>query len=200
VADFERAYEVVREYEGGYINDPSDAGGETFKGVSRRYNPTWPGWTKIDALKRVSGFPATAEHNVELNGMVHTFFKQKYWDANLLDRFSAQDIATEMFDIGINMGVYRAAEFLQKALNVLNKNERLYPDIVEDGDVGTNTLNALNSYLSVGKGTIYLLKVLNILQGMHYINYMKKSPVQEKYAYGWLNRVEINKSYRGELF
>ncbi|GAJ23902.1 unnamed protein product, partial [marine sediment metagenome] len=37
----------------------------------------------------------------------------------------------------------------------------------------------------------YLLKVMNILQGMHYIEYMRKSPTQEKYARGWLKRVKI---------
>jgi len=36
-----------------------------------------------------------------------------------------------------------------------------------------------------------LLKVMNIFQGMHYIEYMRKDPVQEKYARGWLKRVKL---------
>lgn len=195
MADFEKAYAITRKHEGGYVDDQDDAGKETFKGISRKYHPTWPGWVKIDALKRESGFPATAENNVELNGMVHTFFKQHYWDVNLLDKVKDQEVANEMFDTGVNMGISRAAKFLQEALNFLNKNERLYPDVVEDGVMGNNTLKALNSYLSSKYNDSYLLKIMNVLQGMHYLNYMKKSPVQEKYAYGWLNRVEISKKY-----
>lgn len=195
MADFEKAYSITRKHEGGYVDDPDDAGGETFKGIARKYHPTWPGWVKIDALKREPGFPATAENNVELNGMVHNFFKQHYWDVNLLDRVESQELADEMFDTGVNMGVARAGKFLQQALNFLNKNERLYPDIVEDGIVGNNTLKALGSYMSKGKGVSYLLKVMNVLQGMHYLDYMRKSPTQEKYAYGWFNRVEITKNY-----
>jgi len=63
-----------------------------------------------------------------------------------------------------------------------------------DGAFGTNTLNALNSYLAIDNNS-FLLKIMNILQGMHYINYMNKSPVQEKYARGWLERVEITKTH-----
>ncbi|MHA2010361.1 MAG: putative peptidoglycan-binding domain-containing protein, partial [Promethearchaeota archaeon] len=81
----------------------------------------------------------------------------------------------------------------QTALNLLNRNKLNYPDIDEDGVFGHKTMNALNSYLYLDKD-IYLLKIMNILQGMHYINYMKSSPNQEKFARGWLKRVTITKS------
>jgi len=38
---------------------------------------------------------------------------------------------------------------------------------------------------------LILLKIMNVLQGMHYISYMNKSPVQEKYARGWFGRVSL---------
>ena len=97
-----------------------------------------------------------------------------------------------MFDTGVNMGVSRAARFLQEALNVLNKNGSIYSDIVADGIMGPNTLRALEACLSY-RGDSYLYKVMNILQGNHYIDYMTKSPEQEKFAYGWLSRVEFIK-------
>ena len=37
----------------------------------------------------------------------------------------------------------------------------------------------------------YLLKLMNILQGMHYIEYSRKKASQEKYLRGWLNRVAV---------
>ena len=115
----------------------------------------------------------------------------KYFDDYLGDKMSVH-LATEMFDTSVNMGVGRAVKFLQISLNLLNRDERLYDDMVEDGDYGKTTHRCLQKYLETD--TIHtLLKFLNVLQGNHYIEYMKKSPTQEKYARGWFKRVRINK-------
>lgn len=193
MANFLIAYDITLGHEGGYGNDPDDVGGETYKGISRAYNPSWSGWILIDNLKTKPGFPQTAYDSSELDLSVKRFYKSNYWDANLLDRVTDQDIANEMFDTGVNMGVARAGRFLQEALNLLNKNGSIYGDIVEDGKVGPNTLRALDACLTY-RGNTYLYKIMNILQGEHYINYMSQSPTQEKYAYGWLKRVEFIKS------
>ena len=192
MANFYEAYNITLKHEGGYNYDFDDAGGETYKGISRRYHPTWSGWKTIDKLKGKPGFPETAYKERLLGIRVKLFYKAYFWDVNLLDECSSQDIANEMFDTGVNMGTGRAGRFLQQALNVLNKNEKIYKDIVEDGKVGSNTLKALNACLAY-RGDEYLYKILNILQGNHYISYMTKSPVQEKYAYGWLSRVDFIK-------
>jgi len=193
MAKFLEAYNITRSHEGGYCDGPDDAGGETFNGISRKYNPSWSGWGIIDQHKQRSGFPESASNDTLLDGKVHEFYKDKYWDVNLLDHVTSQVIANEMFDTGVNMGVGRAAKFLQKALNLLNNNGKRWDDIVEDGDVGSGTLRALNACLAF-RGDETLYKILNILQGMHYINYMTKSPKQEKYAFGWFNRVDFIKN------
>ena len=51
MADFTKAYALTAAYEGGYVDDPEDAGGETYRGISRRYHPSWQGWQIIDTLK-----------------------------------------------------------------------------------------------------------------------------------------------------
>lgn len=192
MASFREAYNITMKHEGGYVNDSDDVGGETYKGVARRYNPTWAGWKVIDKLKNQAGFPRSAYIDSALDDMVKDFYKALYWDVNLLDYCASQLVANEMFDTGVNMGTGRAGKFLQKALNLLNKNGKLYRDVVEDGRLGKNTLKALEGCLSY-RGDEYLFKLLNILQGNHYINYMTKSPTQEKYAYGWLKRVNFIK-------
>jgi lysozyme family protein len=195
MADFEKAYSKTMGHEGGYVNDPDDAGGETYKGIARRYHPGWGGWIVVDSWKYHDRFPKILDEDATLQSEVHKFYKQHYWDVNLLDKFESQALAEEMFDTGVNMGISRAGKFLQQSLNIFNKNGRLYDDIVEDGAVGPNTLKALQMYMRTGRGDSYLLKAMNVFQGMHYINYMNKSPVQEKYAFGWFNRVEISKKY-----
>ncbi|HJW82561.1 MAG TPA: putative peptidoglycan-binding domain-containing protein, partial [Acidiferrobacterales bacterium] len=66
-------------------------------------------------------------------------------------------------------------------------------DLVTDGVFGPKSLAALRAYLKKDKPD-YLLKILNVLQGMHYIEFMTRSPLQEKFARGWLNRVTIDKT------
>lgn len=196
MADFFEAYGKTMKHEGGYVNDPNDAGGETYKGISRRYNASWPGWAVIDNYKEAGeNFPEILNQDAELQTSVKIFYKQQYWDRNLLDEFNDQELAEEMFDTGVNMGVSRAAKFLQESLNYLNKNEQLYEDIDPDGKIGDETLSALGFIEEHGEIPI-LFKIMNILQGMHYLNYMKDSPNQERYARGWLNRVQFSKRSR----
>ncbi len=194
MANFDEAFEKTAAIEGGYVFDPDDAGGETYKGISRRFNPSWKGWDRIDEIKRANSrkkkFDKVFEQDESLQEEVLLFYKEAYWDKFWGDEIPVQEIAEELFDTGVNMGVRRAVGFLQEGLNLLNRNQRNYTDIVEDGLFGKNTLKVLMAYLKIDDLS-YLLKVMNILQGMHYIEYMRKSPKQEKYARGWLKRVKV---------
>lgn len=189
MADFEKAFNMTMGHEGGYVDDPTDTGGETYRGIARRYNPSWSGWSIIDDEKGKAAFPQQLGSNGTLQYSVQCFYKEKYWDVNCLDEFS-QDLSNEMFDTGVNMGTVRAAKFLQRALSYLNRNEKLFPDLVDDGIIGDKTFSAMIRIAHEKDGEI-LLKVMNVLQGMHYLDYMKKSPTQEKYARGWFKRVSL---------
>jgi lysozyme family protein len=191
MASFDQALPEVLAYEGGYVNDPDDRGGETYKGVARRLNGDWAGWRRVDRARRERGFPASLERDRELQRLVREFYKQRYWNQFQGDAIPEQAVADELFDTAVNLGVARAVTFLQRALNVLNRNGTLYPDLVDDGAFGPRSLAALNTYLARDTAAL-LLKVLNILQGMHYIEFMTRSPVQEKFARGWLKRVKLS--------
>ena len=188
MADFEKAYEKTMGHEGWYVNDPDDAGGETYKGISRVYNPSWSGWAIIDIAKGEPNFPDSLESNMELQESVGLFYKDKYWDVNRLDEDTfAQSVGEEMFDTGVNMGVSRAGKFLQKSLNYLNRNGDLYDELVVDGKIGPASLDAL---AKCANDETVLMSMLNTLQGQHYMNYMDDSPSQKKYARGWFKRVK----------
>ena len=195
MAEFEKAFKNTMGHEGGYSADPDDRGGETYRGISRRYHPSWPGWDIVDNYKDEPGFPSNMKSDSELGHYVEFFYKEHYWDRFLGDFITSQVVAEEMFDTAVNMGVSRAVKFLQTGLNVLNRNEKNYRNLVVDGKIGKNTLNALKRLLSVSsKEEAYLYKVINILQGGHYISFMTKSEKQEKFARGWLNRVNFIKN------
>jgi len=186
MANFKEAYNKTMGHEGGYVNDPDDAGGETYKGISRVYNPSWWGWDIIDQQKDDPLFPECLKDDLDLDSAVEDFYKDKYWDCNRLDEFP-QNTAEEMFDTGVNMGTGRAGRFLQTALNYMNRNGSLFDELVVDGAIGPASLNALSE---CEKDEDVLLAMLNTLQGQHYFNYMDKSPSQKKYARGWFRRVK----------
>jgi len=167
--------------EGGYVNDPSDSGGETNYGITistaRRYGYLG----SMDKLPRSVAFD---------------IYAKRYWDALELDSIVSLSpaIAAELADTGVNMGVSRAGEFLQRSLNVLNDRERYYSDLKVDGDVGPATLRAFKSYLRVrgSDGEKVLVRMLNALQGAFYMNLAERRTKDERFIFGWfLHRVTV---------
>ncbi|MBS1262336.1 MAG: hypothetical protein MAG453_01681 [Calditrichaeota bacterium] len=191
MAQFDDAFQRTMGHEGGYVHDPDDAGGETYRGIARNHHPDWEGWERIDALKASGEFPDSIDDRA-LEAEVREFYRAQYWKRFQGDRIRSQAVAGELFDTAVNMGVRRAVRFLQQALNLLNRNGDSWPEIVEDGVFGPATLGTLQTCLDSGDERP-LLTAVNVLQGMHYIDYMRRSPVQEKYARGWFRRVEVRK-------
>lgn len=188
MALFKIAYDVVKKNEGGYVNNPKDAGGETYKGIARKRHPGWKGWAMVDAAKTApGGFEFNLSTNGKLQSLVLDFYKKEFWDVLALDHVKEQSIATELFDTSVNMGTGIAAMFLQQVLNATNRNGRDYPDLKEDFVIGPATINTLNSHRSPGN----VLKLLNCLQGARYIDICRNRPVNEEFMPGWLNRVEL---------
>lgn len=190
--DFNGNYEKLRVTEGRYSNDKTDRGGETYVGISRVNFPDWAGWSVIDEAKKNKNFPACLEKIVELQELVKAFYKHEFWDMIYGDSIP-EILAEEMFDTGVNQGRGTAVKYLQHALNVLNRNQALYADMPMDGGFGVGTKAALEKYLQNDSAEL-LVKVMNVLQGYTYVCIMDKNPEQEKYARGWMQRVEIKKS------
>jgi len=190
MANFEAAFKKTMEHEGKYSDDPADLGGETYRGISRRFNPSWEGWKIVDRIKGES-LDLTEEIQGKLDFLTREFYRINYWDKFLGVEISFQPVAEELFDTAVNMGIGRAVKFLQTALNCLNRNETLYDDLQEDGIFGFKTLDALDTLQ--GDELELLFKMLNTLQGAHYIAIMKSNPVQEKFCRGWFKRVTILK-------
>ena len=175
----QRIIDDIIEVEGGYVNDPSDSGGETKYGV-----------TKIVARKwGYAGDMKNLPYDIAFK-----IYSSKYWDVLKLDSVAniSTYLAEELADTGINMGVVRSGRFLQRCLNVLNLKGSLYPDLTVDGIVGNKTLEALNKFTNARRndGVEVLLKMLNCLQGEFYISLAEKREKDERFIFGWFkNRV-----------
>lgn len=180
--------------EGGWVNHPNDPGGETYKGISRRFNPSWLGWHIIDVLKSKPGFPESLDSNEELHEAVKEYYYHAYWTPMKLEQIKDLEICKEMFDIGAGPnGPNAAAKILQGALILLKQEIGTI-----DGQIGTKTLNAVNNYAHPGD----LVKLLNCLQFCHLLvgnNNVDETiemardrlPQLKSFMRGWLKRIAI---------
>ena len=196
---FDDVFKMTMEFEGGYVFDPDDPGGETYKGVARKRHPSWPGWSEIDTIKAsLSDTPKyineILQENLLIQIAVKAFYRLRFWDEVMGDDISNIFLARELFDTAVNMGPYNAIVFLQKSLNLLNRNQVLYADILEDGKIGTKTLGSIEALLR-HDNVVDLLFWMNIFQGARYAELMSRNRKLEKYARGWAKRVDIDKRF-----
>ena len=178
--------EIIEEtiaIEGGYVNDPTDRGGETYKGISRKFHSGWEGWAIIDGFKQQGeGFEVLLNADPGLHAQVVAFYEKNYMRP--FEQISNRRIKAELFDTAVNMGVGTAKKMLQEALNLMNRNERNFEDLAVDGQIGPKTIAA---YKKVRKPVLF--KVLNGLQFCRYKEIVEKDPRQERFFNGWMKRV-----------
>ncbi|MBS2100714.1 glycoside hydrolase family 108 protein [Carboxylicivirga linearis] len=198
MARFEKAFEKTLKHEGGYSNHPKDKGGETYKGIARNFWPDWGGWRIIDQLK--SKYPngnlfANLDGSIDLNEFVESFYRYHFWD-KLNCVHMPQEIADELFDTSVNMGIGYGAKCLQNALNKLNRNQKDYPDLIVDGGIGNKSIDALEAYFDTSrfgsrnkeKLTMWLLKWMNYYQLKKYDEITNRNLEQEIFVPGWTER------------
>jgi lysozyme family protein len=166
--------------EGGFVDDPDDSGGATNYGIT----------AEVAWYYGYKGLMRDLPRDLAVN-----IYHVRYWDTLNLDNIESivsPRIVEELLDTAVNMGVSRAARFLQRSLNVLNDRGNLYPDLTVDGKIGMRTINALQAYTRYRKepGSEILLRMLNALQGAFYVELAERREKDEAFIYGWfLNRV-----------
>ena len=114
---FEQALEKLLHHEGGYVNHPSDPGGQTNMGVTRRVYEEWVGRESSEKEMR----------NLT-QADVAPIYKAKYWDRVKADSLP-NGLNYAVFDASVNSGTGRAAKWLQECVGA-----------VPDGGIGPKTL------------------------------------------------------------
>lgn len=121
MAYFDKEFDKLILAEGRYVNDPDDAGGETYLGISRKANPTWNGWVAIDYVKHnfgTFGIGNRLKRDTELTKKAKQLYKEKYWDVLDLDNVDNQKVAHELFDTAVNCGINTAIRIAQQTLEL----------------------------------------------------------------------------------
>jgi len=115
--NFDKCMEMLLAHEGGYVNHPSDPGGMTNLGVTKRTYDEFNG-TDIDE---------EGMRNLTVEDVM-PIYRRNYWE-----RCRCQDLPDgidwAVFDWAVNSGTGRAAKALQRAVGTL-----------EDGAIGPQTL------------------------------------------------------------
>jgi lysozyme family protein len=197
MAEFKIAEKITGRNEGGYANNPSDRGGETYAGIARNFWPNWKGWEFIDKYKNqypgqsaeikskftLAGWiNASARVATEpVNDLISQFYKQNFWNVNQLDFIDDQQLANSVYDFGVNSGTGTAAKRLQDAYNDIRPDGT--PALVNDGDIGKKSLAAINS---TPPEAIY--KRYNQLRGDYYHSLATGS--QKQFLASWLSRLK----------
>lgn len=167
--------------EGGYSNHPSDTGGETMWGITKR-------------VAVANGY--TGEMKALPRERAAAIYRMQYFTRPGFDRVMGvyPRVAEKMFDMGVNMGPGVPSGFLQRALNALNRQAKDYPDIGVDGDVGGKTIASLRAFKAKrgAEGGTVLVTALAVLQGERYISLAEGRSANEDFLYGWLaHRVKL---------
>jgi len=195
---FLKAYNITIGHEGGYVNDPDDRGGETYKGIARKHWPHWKGWELLDMIKDRYGLAninSSLARNTGMQNYVQQFYYENFWLPLQCDSFHFI-IASELFDTAVNQGVGTSAKYLQQALNKLNRNQKDYPDLKVDGGIGLITKEAYKSYFNTARFASrnsekllkWILRWLNYYQLKRYDLITNKDLTQEKFIPGWTER------------
>ncbi|MDP5146005.1 hypothetical protein ORI98_06095 [Shewanella sp. ULN5] len=173
-----RLIENLIEREGGYVNDPTDRGGETNYGIT------------INVARDYGYKGEMRDLPYEL---AFKIYQDRFWAPLKLDDISAisEDLTEQLFDFGVNSGVGTATKQLQTLLNVLNNQQTLYPDLVIDGALGSRTLLALQQYVAHRKlqGMLVLVEAVRGKRIAFCVDIAANDERQEKYSFGWLKRI-----------
>ena len=156
--------EVLRQ-EGGYVDHPSDPGGATNMGITRKTLARWrlvsPWWSLPKSAVMDLQRPEAAK-----------IYRASYWD-----RISAGQLPDGLdlvlFDFAVNSGPDRAIRTLQAEL-----------DVAADGQVGPLTLGAVETYAR-RKGLGALIGALCDRR----LAFLNRLPTFAAFGRGWTNRV-----------
>lgn len=195
MADFEKAYKLVADFEGTYSNDKNDRGGETYCGIARNFFPSWPGWKILDQEKRITNgsvakMKKALASNIEISALVRDWYRREWWDCLGLGSLE-QALATEIFEQAVNLGKSGCGKKVQQICNAYNYQggNAIFPDLVVDGAIGPKTLSAIASIIMRGKADAKaLVHAMNCMQGAHYIELAAKKPSQRVFTVGWMKR------------
>lgn len=167
--NFNKAFNLILELEGGYSNDPHDLGGETNLGITNAV---------YEDYRRNKNYPLQPVRYICTEEAFDIYY-HKYWLKSGCDKMP-QRIAIAVFDWQVNSG--RGVSLLQEILGV-----------TQDGIFGPNTLESLKVHLIPPTGENDILADYLKKRRETYERWAVGK--QAEFRAGWLNRIDKLVSY-----
>ena len=168
---FRNALTFVLSAERGYVNDPTDRGGETNLGISDKRDGVADGMTDVDG----DGKPDTRIRDLTVEQAGQIYFRD-YWYPAYCPLWP-DEVALFVFDSAVQHGAIKAVQLLQEAVGFTGKSV--------DGIAGKNTRAAVES-----ADPDWLMNRLYLRRSRYYADIIKSNPSQGKFLNGWFNRLD----------
>jgi lysozyme family protein len=160
---FRECLAFVLKWEGGYVNDPLDAGGATNKGITQRTFTAW-----LRGRKQTSRDVKTIRDDE-----VESIYFEQYWTPIAGERMN-QPVDLVLFDAAVQHGASRAIRLLQEAMQM-----------PVDGALNQATLNS-----AMLDAPAQLAQDVMTCRAGFYKRIVENNRSQAKFAEGWANRLE----------
>lgn len=202
MANFNEAYQLTMGDEGGYVNNPNDKGGPTYKGIAKNFWGYLSLWRRIEQiLAKVGVEPAfdpkpnstyrvfvkrankALSEDAQLQSDILSFYKKNFWNPYRLGEINNQKIANWIFNHIVNGGA-QGVKWVQLAVGV-----------VVDGAIGPKTISAINSY-DPDRLFIKLKEIASIYR----IEKVEKDGSQINFLPSWLRRDGATEEEMNEVF
>jgi lysozyme family protein len=155
--------DAIIKREGGYVNDPTDRGGETNFGITEPFLVQYGAGSGAGTLKNMT------------RDMAERVYRNML-DATKLTSIPDADTFALVADCAVNHGAGRAIQWLQTALGV-----------TADGYIGSKTIAEMATEDDISWHSVY--KSIFRQRGMFYAAIIHNDPSQSKFAVGWFTRL-----------
>lgn len=173
MARIDNLCKFILSWEGGFVNDPADAGGATNKGV------TIGTWKAQGYDKNHDGKIDVADLKLITDDDALRIMKRNYWDRWQADKIKSEPVACLLVDWVWGSGVW-GIKIPQDMLGVK-----------ADGIVGQKTLAALNA-----QDAHTFFERLRTRREQYLYDIVKSRPSNKRFLNGWLKRLRsMNYTY-----
>lgn len=171
MSNFRWALKKTLHHEGGFVDNPADPGGATFRGVSLRF-------------LKAEGHDVDGDGDVDLRDIqalvaqpevVDGIYQMYFWTPNRLNEVPSELLSCKIFDMCVNMGPRQAWKLVQRASGRLTA----------DGIVGPKTIEHL---VQSDVMDYKLLAKIRLEQDKFYCQLVKTKPELGVFLKGWRRR------------
>lgn len=167
-ADFRRAYALTAVYEGGYVFNRQDKGGETNRGITAA------------TLSSYRKAPVTSSDMKNLTeAEAQAIYQKLYWSPLRCDDYFSSALSAGVFDCGVLTGVANASRMLQAAVGA-----------TVDGNVGPKTLAAVRA-----ADTLTTCLSFSAAWQKYLLAIVERDNTQAQFLIGWLRRASSMQAY-----